>query len=242
VTLIVFVLGVAPSSASAPATIYNGSFETGDYSGWNLTEDSKRPEDGTWGIAENGEEIGIGGSSYDFYDKIMVLQTSDGLPITFHATNGHCLAYQLQNEEGNHRMYQDITLGPRAKTLSWDMRYTNWEGTFDPEYQTLAVHIRDLSDNILETLFITTQDVNPQSIPMTHFSRDISAYAGTTVRLDVEMIVWYTYFDASFDNFAVNSPTPTPGVSQWGIAAMAVLFGSGMVWVIWRRQTRSETH
>ena len=71
--------------------------------------------------------------------------------------------------------------------------------------------IRDLDDNILETLYITEQDVSPQSIPMTNFSYDISQYGGSTVRIDVYMRVRNFYLDAAFDNFFIEDPQRPPG-------------------------------
>ena len=65
------------------------------------------------------------------------------------------------------------------------MWYKNHAGEFNSG-QFIAVHIRDLSDTILDTLFITQQGVDAQSTPMmTHFTADVSAYAGQAVRIDV---------------------------------------------------------
>jgi ELWxxDGT repeat protein len=189
--------------ALATDSIVNGSFETGDYTGWILLEDSGYADSGTWGIAQDGDVVNNVTPTYDFCDGVWVQQSSPGLPITYNATDGSYLAYQLQNNPENHRMYQDITLSPSATNLTWDMWYTSWE-YFDPDYQYLAVNLRDpLDDTIIETLFKTTDGIDPSSIPMTSFSRDISAYAGTTVRLDIEMMVQGFYFDAAFDNFAI---------------------------------------
>jgi hypothetical protein len=239
VTAIALILAATPAGANSTGIIANGSFETGDYTGWILLEDSGIPTHGTWGIAHSGETIHPGDSTYDFYDNLMVRQSSPGLSITYTATKSNYLAYQLQNRMENHRMYQDVALSPFTHILSWDMWYTNWAEEFFPEEQYLAVRIRDLADNVLKTLFITTQGVNPQNITMSNFSYDISAYAGTTVRLDIEMAVQYFFMDAAFDNFRL-APVLTPGVSQWGVIAAAVLFGSAIVWVVWRRKTRKE--
>ena len=188
----------------------NGSFETGDYTGWTLLEFSSpypAPIDGTFGIAEDGQTINYGESTWDFHDGLNVTQSSVGLPITYHATDGDYLAYILVNNPETLRMYQDITLCPNATMLTWDMQYTNHAGDFDPDYQYLAVNIRNPSDDsILETLFKTTQGVDPVSIPMTRFSCDISAYAGTTVRLDITQSQYNFYFDSAFDNFAISAP------------------------------------
>jgi hypothetical protein len=37
-------------------------------------------------------------------------------------------------------------------------------------------------------------------------------------------------------------PPAVPGLSQWGIMALVLLFGSSMVWIIRRKQIRSETN
>jgi uncharacterized repeat protein (TIGR01451 family) len=200
-------------TAFPPATVLastgglvNGSFES-DYYGWNLSEDSYF-RSGTWGIAHDGQTINLDEYTWDFCSGTMIRQRSTGLPTTYSATDGDYLAYRLQNGPGNHRLYQDITLSPSATTLRWDMWYNNHEGTFDPNNQYLAVYIRDTSDNILKTLFITTEGVDLPSIAMTRFSADISAYAGQTVRLDIVVSGQRYYFDAAFDNFSISSSSP----------------------------------
>jgi hypothetical protein len=208
--LIVFLaslLAVAP----ARAQIVNGSFEA-DYTGWTLFE-SASPYAclGTWGIALNGMTLNPYDLAFDFFDGVSCNQSSLGLPITFATTDGNRLAFQLQNGGQTHRMYQDIAIGVPS-TLHWDMQYRDHSGFFDPTYQYLAIRIHDLADNLLETLFITTQGVDPQSIPMTHFSRDLSAYAGSTVRLSVEMQVLNFYLDAQFDNFKLTANCTAPTI------------------------------
>jgi len=142
---------------------------------------------------------------FDFFDGIDVLQTSVGLPHTYTATDGEYTALQLQNGSQTHRMYQDIALPAGATTISWDMEYNNHSGAFFPENQELAINVRDATtDVILATLFRTTEGVDPQSIPVTHFSRDVSAFRGQTVRISVDMIVNFFYFDAAFDKFTVD--------------------------------------
>lgn len=209
--LLLACLLVSTAVSTAHAGLINGSFETGDYTGWTLSENSGTPEYGTWGIASSGTTINPGDSTYDFYDGVNVEQNSPGLPRTYTATDGNYMAYQLQNGAETHRMYQDISLDPTATTLSWDMFYQDWSGEgeggaggFDLTSQYLAITIRDLSDSILSTLFVTNPG-DPSGIAMSSFSRDISAYAGSTVRLDVTMEVQNFFFDAGFDNFKVSS-------------------------------------
>src|SRR5262245_60555086 len=188
-------------ATSARGQITNGSFES-DYAGWTLVETPPlSPCNGTWGIAANGFALNPGGSAFDFKDRLNCAQFSPGLPITFAATDGNKLAFQLQNGSQFHRMYQDIALGAPA-TLHWDMKYRNHSGGFDPTNQYLAVRIRDLSDTILQTIFITNPGDSLQ-IPMPHFSAAITSYANSSLRPSVEMQVNSFSFEAQFDNFTL---------------------------------------
>ncbi|MFC2123039.1 hypothetical protein ACFLRP_05080 [Bacteroidota bacterium] len=212
--VLALLMALNPIAAFASSPLVNGSFETGDYTGWTLWEDGPYGhyvDTGTWGIAVNGETIISGETTYDFYDGVIVPQYSVGLPITYATTDGEFMAYQLQNGPEDHRMYQDVTLSGSAKTLSWDMFYTSDWAFSNAQY--LAVNIRDLDDNILGVLYKTEGDM-PQSIPITNFIYDISEYAGSTIRIDVEMKVYNSYFDAGFDNFVIDQGGTPPGWSK----------------------------
>ena len=217
-----YTLSLTTAAAAAVGTgLVGGSFETGDFTGWVLSEPGNAYY-GTWGIAVNGQTINSGDVTYDYADNTMSQpQFSPGLPITYTATDGDKLAYQLQGGPQQHRMWQDIDLGSNATTLSWDMWYKNHNGNFNSG-QFIAVHIRDLSDTILDTLFITQQGVDAQSTQMMeHFTTDVSAYAGQTVRIDVEMNVQNYYFDAAFDNFVLDGQTGDAQGTQGTIQVQA---------------------
>jgi len=195
----------------ATADFVNGSFETGDYTGWTLFEGGFRvvPHFGAWGIAENGQTINRFEEVFDFFDGIMVEQRTFGLPHTYTTSDGDFLALQLVRGPQMHRMYQDLVLPDGAQTLSWTMEYTNHSLIFlDIDFnqnQEISVTVRDpVTDEILATLFVT-EPGSPQSIPMTIFVRDISAFGGQTVRIGVDMNVIDFLFDAAFDNFVAHS-------------------------------------
>jgi len=99
-------------------------------------------------------------------------------------------------------MFQTVTVGSGVTTLRWDMAYQNHSGGFNAGSQYLAVNVRDpATDAILATLFKTTQGIDPQQAPMQTYAVDISAFAGQTVRIDVELQGQNFFFDATFDNF-----------------------------------------
>lgn len=201
VIVLLLALGIS-SNVGAESVLVNGSFETGDYSGWVLVEgEGASPTDGTSGIAQDGMTIYRTDEVFDYYDLIPVTQNSSGLPKTYASSDGTYLAIQLQNARHEHRMFQDVSLPENAATLSWDMLYENMNAFFAPD-QYLAVHVRDLNDNILETLFLT-EDSSPLAIPMSSFAFDISSHAGSTVRIDIEQKVRRHYFYAGFDNFRI---------------------------------------
>ncbi len=188
------------SNRSAADVIINGSFETGDYSGWRLVE-GEPPHYGTWGIAQDAQTIDKGDVIYDFCDKVEITQISSGLPLTYSAADGNYLAIQLQVGGQEHRMFQDVRLPETAKSLKWSMFYDNKSGSYLPD-QYLAVHIRDLNDQILETLFLSDAET-PQTTSMQEYSFDISEHAGSEIRIDVEMKVQRHFFEAGFDNFVI---------------------------------------
>ena len=202
----------------ARAQIVNGSFED-NYVGWTFVEDPAQGAcNGIWGIAATGSTLSPGGTVFDFHNGLDCTPNLSSL-IAFTATDGNKLAFQLQTGVQFDRMYQDIAVGPGLE-LHWDMQYRNHAAGFDPN-QYLAVRIRDsVTDEILENLFITKPG-DPQSNAdhplLTHFSKkDLSAYAGKTVRLSVDIQMTLGFLDAQFDNFrlASNNTCTPPSIAS----------------------------
>jgi hypothetical protein len=190
------------NGAVVSQTIVNGSFETGDYTGWTLW--AENPSDrGTSGIGNDGQTIVAGDTMLDYVTNTIVQEFASGLPITFAATDGSKVAVELQGGPVHRRMYEDVTVPNGGSMLAWDMRYTNHAGIFDDAGQYLAINVRDPNtDAILATIYKTSDAQDAQTLPtMTAFSASIAAYAGQRVRIDVEMMVHFSYFDAVFDNF-----------------------------------------
>lgn len=234
VTQILLMSLIGPATVLAASPIVNGSFETGNYTGWTLWEGKPTiPDIGTWGIAANGDTISFSDSTYDYSDGKFLTQLSPGLPITYVPLDGsNFMAYQLQGGTQEHRMYQDVTLAGSATTLSLDMFYTNHSDGFSSS-QYLAIHIRDVSNDAILHTFFKTLPGDTNAIPMTAFTFDIpSAFAGSAVRIDVEMNVNNYFFDAGFDNFVIEQggtpPTADPNGPYAGtVGSPVVLDGSG---------------
>ncbi|MCE9574508.1 MAG: DUF4215 domain-containing protein [Deltaproteobacteria bacterium] len=190
-------------SPTCQPTLVNASFEREDYSGWVLRESSAHPGYGVWGIGTSDDAILPEQPIYDHHDQVSVPAYCLAAPLQVTAADGVSYAYNIQGGPEEHRMSQDIALPPEVTTLGWSMSYHNHWGAFDPSLQYLAVQLRDpSSDEVIATLY-KTDNGDPTQVPMTAFEADIHTFAGTTVRIDVEMQVQLDCFDGEFDAFAL---------------------------------------
>jgi len=183
--------------------IVNGSFETGDYTGWTLW--CSDPYYGTFGILQADQTLNYGESILDYFSNNSKSQSSPGLPITAAPTDGNYMGILLETNSTTHRMYQDVDLPLGARDLSIDLQYQS-HTDLNETSQYFAVYVRDVNtDAVLETLF-KTMPGDPTFIPMTTLTFDVSAYAGQTVRLDMVFAqVQNYYFDVLFDNIHLNT-------------------------------------
>jgi hypothetical protein len=193
--------------ATCLADFVNGSFETNDYTGWTLMEDSGEPTAGIWGIGIDPSTLtGLKGEMVLDHNDMVQAPTfcvDSNAPLMITATDGTHVAFQLQNDAENHRAYQDISLSEGTTMLTWDVLYTSG-ARFTVDSQFTAIHVRDpANDTILETLFKTADTVDDEVLPWTAQSADISAYAGMDVRIDVEHQVQDECFTAMWDNFRI---------------------------------------
>lgn len=217
---LVVACGTPPATsetAQALATFTNGSFETGDYTGWTLLEaPAGQPDVGTFGIATTGQPVTS--PLFDHHDQITTTPDSPGLPLTNTATDGTQFAVVLQTGPHTQRMYQDIDVPACGASLRWDLAYQNHHTGFDPVDQYVAVNVRALDDTLLERPFVV--DSGPLSMTtFTAGSVDLSAYAGQTVRLDFEAQVQLDYFDVAWDNIRVECVSTlrlTPATLDFG--------------------------
>jgi hypothetical protein len=165
---------------------------------------------------------------FDYANNVLENQSSPGLPMTFNPTDGQKMVVFLQSGSSTHFMYQNVTLpasGPIQ--LGFDLQYNNHNGSFDATNQFIAVEIRNASTNaIIQTLFKTVNG-DPLSKPMTHYSYDLSAYAGQTVRLEiVDATINNFYFDVLLDNVTLPGSTLVNGSFETGNYSGWTIFSS----------------
>ncbi len=175
----------------------------GNFDGWTLeTTDAYYS---TWGIATDGQTINYG-ELYDHNTGEMHAAYSPGLPMTVNATQGEYLGYFVVDGPGYSRMYQDVYIDSAGALASWDMAYTDHNGYLYEGEQNLVVSIRDVdTDEVLRELVNLAEDGYDSRMDMSHFSFDLSEFAGQTVRFNVGMDIQYYYLDTAFDNFQVGS-------------------------------------
>jgi len=189
----------------------NGSFETGDYTGWSLKRTETNPNSGAFGIADNKTIIVPGDSIFDYVDSTKVrISCGFSAQALIRATDSLLLGICYQSGPGNHRMYQDISIASDADQLQFDLSYSSYS-TFTSSLQFIAVHVRDIeTDAITETLYKTVNGTDPMQIAMNQFCMDISAYSGETIRIDFEFQIQSNCMDLAFDNFRITKSGTIP--------------------------------
>ncbi|MDP3313298.1 hypothetical protein [Lutibacter sp.] len=152
--------------------IYNGSFESGDFSGWNVDVDSEPFY--PWVVT--GYENGVG---FGFEET----QPQDGNYVAMNGFDG--------SGPMTFTMYQDVYIDGCEPSLSWMDRiqwdYINLEEQFSIS-RTLEVQIRDPeNNNLLETLYsFSTGDENENPTGDTGWQQhtvNLSSYVNSTVRI-----------------------------------------------------------
>ena len=181
-------------SASA-ATVVNGSFETGSFSGWTVNDAGS----GNWLI-----NSGSAGSA---------------LP----PTDGTRDAYTTQGGPGSHILHQDVSLeAGQAHVLSFGLGYSNFATFRTPESLDHNVSpnqqfrmdvlrpgaaVRSVAASDVLLRVFRTETGSPTSRPMTAVTADLSAFAGQTVRLRFAEVDNQGNFYATLDKVAIASTT-----------------------------------
>jgi hypothetical protein len=201
---------LAVPGVSTAATIVNGGFETGNFTGWTVVNQSEGS--GDW-FVYTGTSSPLSGA------------TIAAPPEGTHA------AVTDQFGPGSHLLYQDVSLEAGFNhTLSLQVYYENQAGVFatPPSLdsnvfpnQQYRVDILSPSapvtsvapGEVLATVFQTDVGDPPSLAPMP-ISFDLSGFAGTTVRLRLAEVDNQFFFNASVDDVAVTSTPALPTTKE----------------------------
>jgi hypothetical protein len=206
--IVIFVAAALPAGASA-ATVVNGNFETGTLAGWQQFNQTGA---GEWFTYEKE------GAEEEFF---------------FPPPSGTFAAADDQGSPDLDVLYQDIFLEPGfSHQLALTFYYRSSEPIVVPSPEALALegltenqHVRvDVmnpaapidsvnSSAIFATLF-ANKNGDPEVVPPTHLSANLSAFAGQTVRLRIANSVTEGPFNTGLDDVSITStplaPPPPP--------------------------------
>ncbi len=183
--VIIILTAILAPALSATAAVTNGSFETGDLTGWSTVEKSSASVfawDGIFGPTD-----------------CRTWLPSNGL------TDGSFATLMTTNGPGTGELYQDFVVS--EDILSLDITYTNLLNTWN-SFQRLLVAIVDPASP--STRYVTilegVEGVTPYSADKLHLSADLSAYNGQTVRLLISVVANGSCLATVVDNVQFSIP------------------------------------
>jgi hemolysin type calcium-binding protein len=210
----IFALLVFPISPAIAATIANGGFETGNFSGWQVRNQNPFGTIGNW-FVYSGTSSPLGSS---------IAAPPEG---SFAATTD-------QQGPGSHILFQDVALEPFVShQLSFFVYYENdafggfatpnsLDPTVSPNQQyrvdvlkATAAPFSMAAADILASVF-RTKVGDPNSLAPTPISFDLSPFAGQTVRLRFAQVDNQDPFQASVDAVKITSGTATCTITGAG--------------------------
>lgn len=200
---------LAPAHASA-ATVVNGDFETGDLSGW---QQYSQNEAGVWLVESRAEA-----EAEEFF-----------LP-----PSGNFAAVDLQIDPDLNVLYQDVPLEPGfTHRLAMTLYYESTREITVPVPNTLSLAVDNQQlrvdvmkpsapinsidpAHVLTTVF-ANKNGDPEVMPPTPLTADLSRFAGQTVRLRIANAVTLEPFFSGVDAVSIASaplppspPSPSP--------------------------------
>jgi hypothetical protein len=191
---------------SSAATIVNGGFESGNFTGWTVVNQS--------------------GGFGDWFVYTGTTAPLSGSQIAAPPEGTHA-AVSDQGGPGSDVLYQDVALAAGFKhTLSFEVYYNNHAGTFATP-PTLDFHVFPNQQYRIDVLrptapvtSVAPSDVlatvsqtkvgDPPTLTPTPVSFGLSSFAGTTVRIRFAEVANQGNFNASVDNVTVTSKRLVP--------------------------------
>jgi hypothetical protein len=192
---------LALPGVSTAATIVNGGFETGSFTGWTVVN----------------QPGGFG----DWFVYTGTTSPLSGFPIAAPPEGTHA-AVTDQEGPGSHVLYQDVALGSGfGHTLSFFLYYENRGAIFatpptldfnafpNQQYRVdvlraTAAPASTAPGDVLASVF-QTQVGDPFTLAPTRISFDLTPFAGMTVRIRFAEVDNLGFFNASVDGVAIDS-------------------------------------
>jgi len=191
--------------------VTNGSFETGDFTGWNVLD--------------------AGGSGQWLVTSAATAPLS-GFSVP-PAADGSFQAMVDQVGPGTHILYQDIVIPPAISvTLNLMLWAENYNlAYFNPasldfnvipnqqariDIMSTGAPLDDVGAGVLLNVFKTVPG-DPTSIPYGPVTADLTAFAGQTVRLRIAEVDNQFFFNLGVDAVSISAETPTDTKrAAWG--------------------------
>lgn len=215
--------------------VENGSFETGDFTGWEVFNQTNG---GNWFVYEG-----------DTVDGNLVLEPPVG---TYAASTS-------QISRSSNVLLQDLEL-PEVDSILCSVIYYYFTTPFEPPFGFVSPPTLDVNggpnqqaridiieaeanpfnvtDGVIVNLF-QTQPGDFFDVGYTTINFDLSEYAGTTVTFRAAEADNLGRFLFSIDNLTCEAESiarPIPTLSQWGLIAMAGLFLIAAIFVMRKRK------
>jgi len=195
---------LAACTAGATELVVNGGFEqngglaTNVFTGWTHSDTTS----GSWYVQQ-----GVAATPLLICSEILVPRPPSGFAAMI---NGP--------EKGSRLLYQDVAIPPGMKaTLSFDVAFST-TNSFNPapaidenvlnqqfraDLMDPSAPLRDVGSGVLMKLY-QTQTGDPKNTPYTKVTRDVSAFAGRTVRLRFAEVDRQFCLLAGIDNVSID--------------------------------------
>jgi Ca2+-binding RTX toxin-like protein len=223
VFLVAVAVAILPAFGVSAATITNGGFETGNFSGWTV---SNQP----------------GGSGDWYVDSGPTSPNGFSVPSP---PEGTWAAITDTTGPGSHILYRDIVLEPGAThSLTMAVYYRNQAGSFATpntlDYTTFpnqqyridivkpTASVTSVSPSDVLVPAFRTDPAEPNSMDPTTLTIDLTPYAGTTVRLRFAQVDNQGVLNAAVDDVRIATTADCLGkaVTMFGTNANDVLVGT----------------
>lgn len=222
-------------SRFASASLVNGDFETGDFSGWTVTDQTGG--NGTWFISSPGAVTPL-----------------SGFNTAPNASGGNFYAVTDQGGPGAHALTQSFVADSSSITVSFDMFVNDQSGSggiVDPAGLDFGAvpnqHARvdilvagatafsTAAADIVSNLYLGV-DPGPTPNPFTHYSIVVSGLSvGSTYQIRFAEVDNQFFFHQGIDNVSITSASVVPE------PASIVLLGVGMAVAAYRRLRATQS-